>query len=74
MVNVYETNEHAQHIMKRLGIDYKLAYPHSIGDCWSFWGCSNVPDVLPENFNIIKVTPEDFGLSSEDIKLLTNTQ
>lgn len=56
VVDIYATTEHAMATMKRLGITYKKAVPQSMGDCWWFFNCRNVPDELPQN-----VTPRDFG-------------
>src|SRR5262249_55009235 len=39
--------EHAQAAMRRLGITYQYAVPQSMGDCWWFFNCENVPDPLP---------------------------
>ena len=39
---------HPQTVMKELGITYEAAEPYPIADCWIFYNCSNVPEVLPE--------------------------
>ena len=39
---------HAQTAMKDLGITYAAAHPFPIADCWRFFDCQNVPDVLPK--------------------------
>ena len=62
-------NEHAQNVMKRLGIRYQHATPQSLGDQWWFWNCTNVPDPLPDCLSLLKVKPHDvigYGLSKED--------
>lgn len=47
--------EHAQQVMRNLGITYVHATPQSIGDCWWFWGCSNVPDPMPEYLEPLQI-------------------
>jgi len=39
--------EHAQKVMRRLGIQYLHAVPQSMGDCWQFYCCENIPDDIP---------------------------
>ena len=39
---------HAQEVINSLGITYEHAAGFSMGDCWMFWDCSNVPSVLPK--------------------------
>lgn len=56
VVDIYELEEHAVKLMKRLGITYKLAVPQSLGDQWWFFNCRNVPPELPSC-----VTTRDFG-------------
>lgn len=46
-VSYYEVTEHAQKVMRDLGITYKEAIPQTIADCWDFLFCENVPDDLP---------------------------
>lgn len=38
---------HPQVQMRNLGITYREAVPQSMIDCWEFYGCENIPDVLP---------------------------
>jgi len=45
---------HAQEAIDSLGITYEHAAGFSMGDCWMFWGCSNVPLVLPEYITEMK--------------------
>lgn len=47
-------HRHAKSVMEELDIGYKRATPQSLGDCWQFWGCSNVPKVLPDYLQIFK--------------------
>jgi hypothetical protein len=56
-VDLYETTEHPQAILKRLGITYQVAVPQSLLDCWHFWNCENVPDELPACINIREREP-----------------
>ena len=61
--------DHAQVIMKKLGITYQHSTPQSIGDQWWFWNCENVPDELPEYLTVADWDPMKcigFGLSKED--------
>lgn len=37
---------HPQEKMNELGIKYEHSTPQSIGDCWWFWNCSNIPNPL----------------------------
>ncbi|MNS70357.1 hypothetical protein D3C72_1036990 [compost metagenome] len=48
IVDLYTAPKHAQLCMKELGITYQLAVPQSMGDCWWFFNCENVPAELPE--------------------------
>jgi len=49
--------EHAQKVMQRLGIKYLYAVPQSMGDCWQFYCCENIPDEIPAGdkgyFNLV---------------------
>lgn len=56
VVDLYTAPKHAQTCMKELGINYQLAVPQSIADCWWFFNCKNLPGQLPK---WIKV--RDFG-------------
>lgn len=56
IVDLYTAPKHAQLCMKELGITYQLAVPQSIGDCWWFFNCENVPAELPEYLR-----EQDFG-------------
>ncbi|WP_373203360.1 hypothetical protein [Citrobacter amalonaticus] len=42
-------HEHPQKVMSRLGIQYLYAVPQSMGSCWQFYGCENIPDEIPED-------------------------
>lgn len=46
-VSLYDIDEHAQKFMSRLGIEYGLAVPQSIADCWQFYMCDYDPNTLP---------------------------
>lgn len=47
-VSLYDIDEHAQKFMSRLGVEYGLAVPHSIADCWQFYMCDYDPKTLPD--------------------------
>ena len=60
---------HAQDVMRSLGISYTHSTPQSMGDCWWFWNCANVPETLPAFLSPLTVKPHDaigYGLSQED--------
>lgn len=38
---------HAQTVMSELGITYSRSIPCSMSETWTFYGCKNIPDVLP---------------------------
>lgn len=64
---------HAQQIIKDLGIKYKIAIPQSMIDAWDFWGCTNIPNVLPEYVQHTMKNPRKligFGLSEEEARAL----
>ena len=68
-LDLYEVDCHAQTYMKGLGITYDHATPQSIGDCWWFWNCRNVPSPMPPALSALKCTPHEaigYGLSKED--------
>ena len=46
-----------QQVMKALGITYLVATPQSICDQWWFWGCKNVPEVLPPYLTELGIKP-----------------
>lgn len=59
--------------MRKLGITYEHATPQSMGDCWWFWNCKNVPNPLPAALEVLKVAPREaigYGLSKEKAKQL----
>lgn len=61
--------EHPQKVMKDFKIEYQHATPQSMGDCWWFWNCENVPDELPVFIKTIDLNPMEmvgFGLSKID--------
>ena len=67
-LDLWDAPKHAQVLMKELGITYKHSTPQSIGDCWWFWDCKNVPEILPDYLEILLITPTDaigYGLSKE---------
>jgi hypothetical protein len=61
--------EHAQKVLKELGITYQHATPQSMGDQWWFWNCENIPDPLPPFLDVADWNPMEmigWGLSKED--------
>lgn len=67
-MDLYQVTEHAQTVMKSLGITYQYAIPQSIADRWDFWNCKNVPSPLPAFLSEITGTPHSYigyGLSKE---------
>ncbi len=64
---------HAQEVMKELGITYQTSTPQSMGDCFWFWNCENVPDNLPKYITELKENPMEcigFGLSREEAEMI----
>lgn len=66
--------KHPQQLMRDLGITYKLAVPQSMGGCWWFFGCENVPDYLPACLSLRDFGDLNqlvgFGLSQADADML----
>lgn len=65
--------EHAQIVMKELGITYQQATPQTMGDCWWFWNCENIPETLPKYLEYIDLKPVEcigHGLSKEDAEMI----
>ena len=62
---------HPQKEMERLGIEYIHATPQTLGDCWWFWNCKNIPDPLPEYLRPLKwINPQmavGHGLRESDV-------
>lgn len=74
VVDLYTAPKHAQLCLKELGITYQLAVPQSMGDCWWFFNCENVPDELPEYLKVRDFgdlnTLVGFGLGKDDVSAL----
>lgn len=52
---------HAQKVFKVLGITYSHCVGQSIGDCFWFFNCKNIPDELPDCITELKgVNPYDW--------------
>lgn len=65
-------NKHPQQVMRELGITYLYASPQTIGDCWWFWGCDNVPEQMPNNIKLLELHPSsDVSLTKEEIEFIT---
>lgn len=59
---------HPEEMMFLLGIKYQDATPQSIGDCWWFWNCENIPNELPKYLTYKELNPMKcigYGLSKE---------
>lgn len=62
------TQNHPIEAMKEHGITYQHATPQSLGNCWWFWNCENIPSPLPEFLEVVDLNPMEaigFGLSKE---------
>lgn len=62
-------NRHPKQVMRDLGITCQHSTPQSMGDCWWFWNCENVPDNLPSAISEVSRDPMEcigYGLSQED--------
>jgi len=60
---------HAIVVMEDIGITYQHSTPQSMGDCWWFWNCENLPDNLPEYLTVADRDPMEcigYGLSQEN--------
>lgn len=60
--------QHAQDVMRQIGITYQYAVPQSIADQWWFWNCENVPEPLPKYMTVLNVKPHEaigYGLTKE---------
>jgi hypothetical protein len=55
-----EEQRHPVDVIKALGITYQHSTPQSLGDCWWFWNCENVPEKLPEYLTILNVDPMEY--------------
>lgn len=60
----FDCNEdrHAQEVMRELGITYHHAIPQSLGDCWQFFDCKNLPKKLPKYLTELKFITTQEGL------------
>lgn len=70
IVSMYDIDEHAQKFMRGLGVEYGLAVPQSIADCWQFYMCDYDPNTLPDFVDVRNdIDPMrlvGYGLSQED--------
>ena len=70
-------DRHALVVMKELGITYQHATPQSMGDCWWFWNCENIPEQLPEFIGELDADPMEavgWGLYQEEAELIRDYQ
>ena len=49
-----EETRHPQIVMRDIGITYGEAMPQTMGDCWWFIDCKNVPETLPIPLSILR--------------------
>lgn len=47
---------HALVVVEDLGITYRQATAHPIGDCWILKDCANLPDPLPKFMWVVGAT------------------
>ena len=76
-VNYREVTEHAQKIMKDLGITWQVSTAQSITDSYWFWNCENVPGILPKGIDILEKDPMKYigyGLSKEEAEKIRDYQ
>lgn len=76
-LDLWGVNEHAQKVMKKLGITYSLAVPQSLGDSWWFFNCKNIPNPLPKYLKVLTVDYHKcvgYGLAEEDVEMLDNEE
>ncbi len=69
-------NDHAQDVMKMLGITYQRSTPQTSGDQWWFWNCKGMPNPLPCYLTDLELDPMDcigWGLTQEDAEQITLT-
>lgn len=52
---------HAQAIMRELGITYSHSTPQSLGDQFWFWNCENIPSELPSYISELKADPSKWA-------------
>lgn len=48
----YDNDKHALKAIKEAGITYQYSIAQTMGDCWQFLYCDNIPDPLPKGFNV----------------------
>lgn len=70
IVSLYDIDIHAQKFMKDNRIEYGLAVPQSIADCWQFFMCEydekSLPDFVDVRNDIDPHTMIGYGLSKKD--------
>ena len=68
---VHHGSGHPQEVMAKLGIEYRHAIPQSMGDCWWFFGCENLPNILPKYLSMLKLPEGEkkhWGVTDEDLQ------
>lgn len=56
-------HKHAQSVIKELGITSVKDIPESMGDCWIFYGCENIPECLPGYISVSEMKDHDYQRS-----------
>lgn len=72
-LDTYLIDQFAETYMRGLGISYECSTPQLAADQHWFWGCTNVPDPLPEGLRILGIRPTEaigLGLSGEKARKL----
>lgn len=63
--------------MQDVGITYQYSTPQSMGECFWFWNCENIPAVLPEFITELKLDPlkaVGHGLTKEEAENIRDYQ
>jgi hypothetical protein len=56
--------------MRILGIKYDFCVPKSVGDCFWFFDCTNVPSKLPDYLRVMKNPIDEFiGHGLDEIEI-----
>lgn len=54
---------HAQTVMQELGITWVNQIPDSMSDDWKFYGCENIPGILPAYVTVHEMNKWDYERS-----------
>lgn len=70
-------HDHPVKEMEKLGITYQHSVPQTMGNCWWFFNCENIPDPLPGFLTVLEIDPMKaigFGLSKEEAEKISDFQ